>query len=263
MATPKLEDYTIAWVCALPLEAAAARPVNNSNTYEFGELNGHHIVIACLPNEEYKTISIATIVYRMRITFPRLQFGLMVEIGRGVPSRKKCHPISWRMIRFVIIRRFGVENLSPQAFCQPPQPDNMKEKFSPSEEHEDFLFYSFYHHTNQGSYCEKCDKEQLVKRQPCDGKKPYIHSDLIAPGDHVMTDSNTRDQLAQQGILCFDMEAARFMNELPTFLIRRICDYRDSHRQRQWQGLPLARGKPRTALDNLTTTKPQICWPAR
>jgi tRNA A37 N6-isopentenylltransferase MiaA len=52
-----------------------------------------------------------------------------------------------------------------------------------------------------------------------------------------MKDSETRDRLAQRhGILCFEMEAAGLMNELPTLVIRGICDYCDSHKQKQWQG---------------------------
>ncbi|CBF71817.1 hypothetical protein AN6955.2 [Aspergillus nidulans FGSC A4] len=98
MAPLTPEDYKIAWICALPLEAAAARamldkihhppqPITDQNAYEFGELNGHYIVIAHLPDGVYGTISATAIVSRMRLTFTRLQFGLMVEIGGGVPSK--------------------------------------------------------------------------------------------------------------------------------------------------------------------------------
>ncbi|KAL4786484.1 WD40-repeat-containing domain protein [Aspergillus varians] len=92
-------DYTIAWICALPLEAAAARvmldkihnplpqPSNDSNAYVLGELNGHCIVVACLPTGVYGTVSAATVVSYLRSTFTRIEFGLMVGIGGGVPQR--------------------------------------------------------------------------------------------------------------------------------------------------------------------------------
>jgi nucleoside phosphorylase len=97
MASLALDDYTVAWICALPLEAAAARVmldgihtlpqgITDPNAYEFGELNCHFIVIASLPYGVYGTVSAASVVSRMRLTFPRLQFGLMVGIGGGVPS---------------------------------------------------------------------------------------------------------------------------------------------------------------------------------
>ncbi|KAL2819199.1 hypothetical protein BJX63DRAFT_382685 [Aspergillus granulosus] len=99
MASLTPDDYTVAWICALPLEAAVAhimldkthaRPqhISDPNAYQFGELNGHYIVIAHLPNGIYGTVSAATVVSRIRLTFPRLQFGLMVGIGGGVPSRR-------------------------------------------------------------------------------------------------------------------------------------------------------------------------------
>ncbi|GFF94653.1 hypothetical protein IFM60648_10472 [Aspergillus lentulus] len=102
MAPPTVDDYTVAWICALPLEATAARVMldkthgpsprmTDTNAYDFGELNGHCIVIAYLPDGVYGTVSATTIASRMRLTFPRLQFALMVGIGGGVPS--KSHDI--------------------------------------------------------------------------------------------------------------------------------------------------------------------------
>ncbi|OJJ65579.1 hypothetical protein ASPBRDRAFT_671987, partial [Aspergillus brasiliensis CBS 101740] len=102
MASLKDEDYTVAWICALPLEATAARVMldrthsspsrpNDSNAYDFGELNGHYIVIAYLPNGVYGAVSAAAVAARMHVTFPRLQFALMVGIGGGVP--RKSHDI--------------------------------------------------------------------------------------------------------------------------------------------------------------------------
>jgi nucleoside phosphorylase len=82
-----------------------------------------------------------------------------------------------------------------------------------------------------------CDKEQLIKRPLRDTRTPYVHYGLVASGDKVTKDSDTRDHLAQQhGILCFEMEAAGLMDEIPTLVIRGICDYCDSHKQKQWQG---------------------------
>lgn len=101
----------------------------------------------------------------------------------------------------------------------------------------DFLFHSSYHHIAGEGTCEHCDKEKLYERQPRKTRTPQIHYGLIASGDQVIKDSGTRDRLAQQyGILCFEMEAAGLMDELPTLVIRGICDYCDSHKQKQWQG---------------------------
>ena len=92
------ENYTVAWICALPLEAAASKAmldkihpqlsqsVGDDNAYTLGEIFGHNIVVACLPSGVYGTISAATVAAHMRNTFPSIRFGLMVGIGGGVPS---------------------------------------------------------------------------------------------------------------------------------------------------------------------------------
>ncbi|KAJ5193094.1 hypothetical protein N7449_009236 [Penicillium cf. viridicatum] len=52
-----------------------------------------------------------------------------------------------------------------------------------------------------------------------------------------MKNPRTRDDLAQgMDILCFEMEAAGLMDQLPCLVIRGICDYCDSHKSKQWQG---------------------------
>lgn len=36
--------------------------------------------------------------------------------------------------------------------------------------------------------------------------------------------------------MCFEMEAAGLMNRLPCLVVRGICDYSDSHKNKEWQG---------------------------
>ncbi|CEL11925.1 hypothetical protein ASPCAL15019 [Aspergillus calidoustus] len=291
MTSRALEDYTIAWICALAVEAAAARAIldqthplplgfTDPNAYEFGELNGHHIILAYLPSGVYGTTSAAIVVSRLRRTFPRLQFGLMVGIGGGVPSQKNDIRLGdvvvskpgvkhggviqydyGKTVQGGKLEQTGVLNQPPQALLTrlnqleanrmttrkgsllevvsevlERNPD-MQRQFSPPEEHTDNLFDPSYYHLDKESDCANCDKERLVKRQPRDEKEPFIHYGLIASGNQVMKDAETRDRLAyEQGILCFEMEAAGIMNELPTLVVRGICDYCDSHKQKQWQG---------------------------
>ncbi|EEA18489.1 conserved hypothetical protein [Talaromyces marneffei ATCC 18224] len=291
MVSSTHDDYTIAWICALPLEVAVARvmlnrthsplpnPSTDSNAYELGELDGHYIVITCLPVGVYGTVAAANVVSRMRSTFPRLQYGLMVGIGGGVPGKNNDIRLGDVVVSKPVGQHGGViqydygktvkgGKLEPTgALNKPPQTllthmsqleakrvtgseDNLKTimeealirnpdieaRFSPPEQLTDFLFESSYHHAAGEDTCEKCDKERLVKRKPRETRTPYIHYGLIASGNQVMKDSETRDRLAlQHGILCFEMEAAGLMDELPTLVIRGICDYCDSHKQKQWQ----------------------------
>jgi hypothetical protein len=53
----------------------------------------------------------------------------------------------------------------------------------------------------------------------------------------VVKDGQRRDQLAQElGVYCVEMEAAGLMNDFPCLVIRGICDYSDSHKNKEWQG---------------------------
>ncbi|KAF4169459.1 hypothetical protein CNMCM6936_008151 [Aspergillus lentulus] len=286
------DNYTVAWICALPLEMAAAsvmldkthnllpKPSTDPNAYVLGELNGHYIVIACLPDGIYGTISASTVMAHMVSTFPRIQFGLMVGIGGGVPSTSNDIRLGDVVVSKPVGRYSGVIQYDYGKAVQggqfeptgtlnkPPQtllthvahlesremirkegaistivrdvldrnPD-MKDRFLPPNQRPDYLFRSSYRHVDPESNCEKCDKDKLVCRLPRTPDTPHIHYGLIASGDQVMKDSEARDRLAHQhGILCFEMEAAGLMDGLPTLVIRGICDYCDSHKQKEWQG---------------------------
>lgn len=66
---------------------------------------------------------------------------------------------------------------------------------------------------------------------------PAIHYGPIASSNQLMKDALTRDALAaKKGVLCFEMEAAGLMNHFPCLVIRGICDYSDSHKNKEWQG---------------------------
>ena len=65
---------------------------------------------------------------------------------------------------------------------------------------------------------------------------PAIHYGLIASANQLMKDALIRDQLAcEKDVLCFEMGAAGVMNYFPCLVIRSICDYSDSHKNKEWQ----------------------------
>ncbi|KAK4191238.1 hypothetical protein QBC35DRAFT_538128 [Podospora australis] len=66
---------------------------------------------------------------------------------------------------------------------------------------------------------------------------PAIHYGLIASANTLMKDAEIRDRLAsERNVLCFEMEAAGLMNRFPCIVVRGICDYSDSHKNKKWQG---------------------------
>lgn len=65
---------------------------------------------------------------------------------------------------------------------------------------------------------------------------PAIHYGLIASANQLMKDATVRDKLAtEKDILCFKMEAVGLINHFPYLVIRGICDYSDSHKNKEWQ----------------------------
>lgn len=282
-------DYTVAWVCALPLELAAAksmldethRPLpqlpTDRNVYSLGSISSHNVVITCLPFGVYGVTSAATVLANIMATFAQLQFCLMVGIGGGVPSDRadirlgdvvvsKPTAASSGVIQYDYgkslsngrFQRTGSLNKPPQillAAASQMQSDHMigkiaikqiildileknqqmKDQFSPPNE--DWLFHATYNHKDSASDCSTCDLNQLVNRIPRVSDEPYIHYGVIASGNQVMKDAQTRDRMAQEaGILCFEMEAAGLMDLLPCLVIRGISDYCDSHKHNRWQG---------------------------
>ncbi|KAJ5560454.1 hypothetical protein N7513_002853 [Penicillium frequentans] len=89
--------------------------------------------------------------------------------------------------------------------------------------------------------CAICadDLSKLVLRHKRseDEDNPSIHYGLVASGNGLMKDALLRDRLAvEKDVLCFEMEAAGLMNSFPCLVIRGICDYSDSHKNKEWQG---------------------------
>jgi nucleoside phosphorylase len=105
---------------------------------------------------------------------------------------------------------------------------------------EDLLFQADYDHA-QSDLCVNCDRSKLLRRPTRGHQEPVIHYGLIGSANQVVKDGKRRDQLAREfGIYCVDMEAAGLMNDFPCLVIRGICDYADSHKNKEWQGYAAA-----------------------
>lgn len=94
---------------------------------------------------------------------------------------------------------------------------------------------------NKASCAVVCssDPSNLISRceRTKDEDNPAIHYGLIASANQLMKDASVRDILVtEMDVLCFEMEAAGLMNHFPCLVIRGICDYSDSHKNKEWQG---------------------------
>ncbi|KAK6356068.1 hypothetical protein TWF718_000442 [Orbilia javanica] len=113
---------------------------------------------------------------------------------------------------------------------------NMKEKFSYRGADNDQLYEATYNHVDDCRTCHRCDKSKLVVRPARNSTDPEIFYGNIGSGNLVMKDGVKRDELAgQHNILCFEMEAAGLMDHCSCLVIRGVCDYADSHKNKDWQ----------------------------
>lgn len=118
----------------------------------------------------------------------------------------------------------------------------LKKIYQRPEVHTDRLYHPQFVHKDDRIECAKgCGGHAatLVQR-PIRGEAdddPAIHYGSIASANTLMKDAIIRDGIQRKwGILCFEMEAAGLMNQIPCLIIRGICDYSDSHKSKEWQG---------------------------
>ena len=288
MARPlRRDDYTVGWVCALPIELAAAQEMldeehpdlahdpadNDENLYALGSIGGHNVVIVCLPAGRIGNNPAAAVATQMRATFKKIRFGLMVGIGGGVPSaeadvRLGDVVVSQPQGKHSGVVQYDAGKTTPSGFERtgslnsPPQillaavarvrANELRDrsklcehiaklkgvgKFQRSKAGPDVLFEATYDHEG-GQTCAKCSGDRREAREPRDSEEEVAtHYGTIASGNQVIKDAAVRDRLSAElgGVLCFEMEAAGLMNSFPCLVVRGICDYADSHKNKRWQ----------------------------
>jgi hypothetical protein len=100
----------------------------------------------------------------------------------------------------------------------------------------DHLYQATYDHAPDAATCENCESSQEIIRDPRKNAEPIIHYGNIASGNQVIKHGATRDRLQKDlEVLCFEMEAAGLMLDFPCLMVRGICDYADSHKNKAWQ----------------------------
>ncbi|KAK9848920.1 hypothetical protein MYU51_015249 [Penicillium brevicompactum] len=293
MACPPRDAFQIGWICALPIEAAAAKEMldenfgildaqdpADTNAYTLGRIGKHYVVIACLPGGQYGTTSATTVANHMVRTFSKsLRIGLMVGVAGAIPS--VSHDIrlgdvviscpegtSGGVIQYDMgkigaggeFHRTGSLNSPPRSLLtalnlmraaeltdDPLYPgyilksternERTRQTFRRPGENLDRLFKPEYDHPEHAPECDTClvEWEEVRSERGNIAPKPYYG--IIASGNAVIKDAKTRENLRlKTGALCFEMEAAGLMMGFPCIVIRGICDYADTHKNKQWQG---------------------------
>jgi nucleoside phosphorylase len=285
---PSYRDYTVACICPMGVELAPVQAMldnmhpnlptqRDRNSYTLGEIEGHKIVVAALP--EIGTNTVATVAIQLLNDFPAVRFGLLVGIGGGVPDEEEAGDdirlgdvvvskstdtfggvVQYDMGKKTTdgFKRTGTLNKPPALLrsavqtllARHEQEDSlishyliemvdkfpkMKEKYTYPGQAQDQLFKSNYNHAD-GYTCSGCEVAKIIKRPRRAFSGPYIHYGLIGSANRVLKDGTERDHLKRDTkILCVEVEAAGLMDSFPCLVIRGICDYADSHKNKNWQ----------------------------
>jgi nucleoside phosphorylase len=248
----------------------------DANIYTLGRIGKHNVVIACLPEGQTGTNSAATVAVQMKSAFKSIRFGLMVGIGGGVPSEEvdirlgdvvisRPHKVHGGVVQYDFgkatptgFERTGFLNAPPAILLNAlahlranyvrgksrlleyvSKLDSLP-TFAREDAGPDVLFEASYNHEG-GATCGGCRKDRVLARQPR-RQEITVHYGTIASGNQVMRNAAERDRVSAElgGVLCFEMEAAGLMNNFPCLVIRGICDYADSHKNKEWKAYAAA-----------------------
>ncbi|KAJ5667781.1 nucleoside phosphorylase domain-containing protein [Penicillium maclennaniae] len=189
----------------------------------------------------YGITSAANTFVDMKRTFTSLEFGLMVGIGGGVPSKTDvrlgdvvvCRPSAGesgviqydfgKMLSTGAFQRTGYLNEPPRLLLNALNHIESEYKIGNgsigqiiadvldrnefmrkefSRPEDDWLFDAAYDHQGCGESCHACDMAQLVHRKPRGSDNPSIHYGLIASGNSLLRDAVSRDRMLERTISC-------------------------------------------------------------
>jgi nucleoside phosphorylase len=257
------------------IHEAPPTPKDDENSYTFGRIGYHNIVAACLPAGITGNNSAATVAKDMLRSFPikiglmvgvgggvwsqkmdiRLgdvvisqpegSFGGVVQWDFGKmeaggfkrtgslnkPPRPLLNALQDIKVKHMLEGDSLADNLSRMAQKNP----RLTRTFLYQGAEHDLLYASTYNHGGAET-CDKCDIGQIIERPLRLTSDPQTHYGNIASGNKVVKNAPFRDLVARElGVLCFEMEAAGLMDSFPCLVIRGICDYTDSHKNKRWQ----------------------------
>jgi nucleoside phosphorylase len=89
-----------------------------------------------------------------------------------------------------------------------------------------------------------CAEDRIRRRRHCTELcKPAVQIGTVASADTVMKSGEHRDYLVKsEGVIGFEMEGAGVWNNISCIIIKGVCDYADSHKNKAWQPYAAATG---------------------
>ncbi|KAK3947022.1 nucleoside phosphorylase domain-containing protein [Pseudoneurospora amorphoporcata] len=235
--------------------------------YHVGRIGSHFVVMVVCPRMGIEPA--ATALANMCRSFPNIKHVLVVGIAGGMPcygpdlqeqivlgdvvkeltiKEHTLHPSAAlltavnnlrsvymqvagsKIPRYLEELRRGLNERSRQAYEDP------------GAEY-DHLFEDSYLHTDRGRFCQGlCNatraklRKSRCKRAERKNNQPHIHYSNIDSANTIVRSSAKRNELyARHNIICLEIEAAGVMSDYQGLVIRGVCDYADSHKNKKWR----------------------------
>jgi len=252
----------------------------DANTYHYGRIGTHNVVVTCHGNTGLLDASLAASRMQSSFPDLELHFlvgiggGLPSEdhdirlgdvvVGKGViqydlgkteqdgkfittlSPMAPLSPIFQGAIASMEVDR-QLDSQIQNHLSKMREADNVEgPHWSYQGSQHDQLFIASYSHVEGESNptCAYCDINELVKRKPRASTSPFIHYGTIASANNVMKHGPSRDELRVKlkphVPLCVEMEAAGIMKVFSCLVVRGICDYADTHKNKRWQNYAAA-----------------------
>ncbi|KAK0379361.1 hypothetical protein CLIM01_03287 [Colletotrichum limetticola] len=82
----------------------------------------------------------------------------------------------------------------------------------------------------------RLENQRVGQETPFAEHQPRVFLGSIGSGDTVMKSGKDRDQIAREhSLVAFEMEGAGVWDEIPCIIVKGVCDYADSHKNKTWQ----------------------------
>ncbi|KAI5464251.1 hypothetical protein BGZ63DRAFT_439426 [Mariannaea sp. PMI_226] len=249
---PSVELYTIGWIAALPIERAAATMLlderhaahssfeqhpSDTNSYTWGRMGEHNIVIAGLPAGQYGIVSAATTVSNLAASLPHVRVGLLVGIGGGVTRHvdlrlgdvvvSQPEGTTGGVVQYDLGTEKAGQGWERKGSLNAPPTVLLSALGNLQSEHEitgtiipkilqglhalrpqnpEAWMYQGAEHDRlfMPSYvhagynsCQGCDASNEITRTPRSSNNPEIHYGVIASGNMLVKDAKLRDSVAE------------------------------------------------------------------
>ncbi|KAJ0418894.1 hypothetical protein BJY00DRAFT_314571 [Aspergillus carlsbadensis] len=89
-----------------------------------------------------------------------------------------------------------------------------------------------------------CDRSEAVRyRDSSENTLPAVYIGTVASADTVMKSGQHRDEIVRkEKVIGFEMEGSGVWDNVPCIIIKGVCDYADSHKNKLWQAYAAATG---------------------